>query len=203
MKKSSPFKIIKNVIYYSIVAILLIFIVISYAIPGGLINVIGIGWYRVVSPSMEPIIRVNDFIVVKSKHDATGLVDGDIIVFETYLRNNKGKYEKIIVTHHFYKIDEEGKIWTYPHSKYDIPEEDRNPYDYDTWYQASGLEYIVTENDLVGIHINTIKTKGLIEFIGSPGGVIIIAVSILGITAISIFFNKNNNKDKEDNNDLE
>ena len=191
MKKSSPFKIIKNVIYYSIVAILLIFIVISYAIPGGLINVIGIGWYRVVSPSMEPIIRVNDFIVVKSKHDATGLVDGDIIVFETYLRNNKGKYEKIIVTHHFYKIDEEGKIWTYPHSKYD------------TWYQASGHEYIVTENDLVGIHINTIKTKGLIEFIGSPGGVIIIAVSILGITAISIFFNKNNNKDKEDNNDLE
>src|SRR5690554_4221522 len=107
MKDKKYFKIIKNVLYYGIVGILLLIISISFLIPGGIIEVFGVGWYRVVSSSMEPIIRIDDYIVVKKIDNTDNLEDGDIIVFETFFYNN-GKYQKAIVTHHYYETNELG-----------------------------------------------------------------------------------------------
>lgn len=209
MKNKNIFKIIKNILYYTVVGILLMIISISFLIPGGIIEVFGVGWYRVVSSSMEPIIRIDDYIVVKKIDNTDNLEDGDIIVFETFFYNN-GKYQKAIVTHHYYQTDELGHIITYPHSQFNLSEEERR---YDSWRKSSSEEYFVTSNDLVGLKTKTLKTKELINFFSflfqTPLGITLIIINVSIITGAVILIKKaykktDINEDKEDDsNELE
>src|SRR5690606_1373582 len=114
-------------LYYTVIGLLLFIIAVSLFIPSGLIKVMGFGWYRVVSNSMEPLIMIDDYIIAIRKDEPSELEEGDIIVFETYFFHN-GAYSKDVVTHHFGGFTEEGYILTYPHSQVD--EDDKV---YDTW----------------------------------------------------------------------
>ncbi len=194
-------KNIKNIIYYGVVIFLVFIISISLFIPNGLVRIVGFGWYRVVSASMEPLIMTGDYIIVTRKDDASGLKDGDIIVFETYFYNPaKGGYGKDIVTHHFYKIDENGYIITYPHSQYGLPEDERY---YDPWRKGPNEPYYVTEDDLIGVHKLTLPLAGTINFLTSPYGILVIVINVGLIIGLYMILKKDRviPKDNEDQSD--
>lgn len=187
-------KKVKNIIYYGVIIFLVFIIAISLFIPNGLVKIVGVGWYRVVSASMEPLIMTGDYIIVTKKDNVDGLKDGDIIVFETYFYNPaKGGYSKDIVTHHFYKMDESGHIITYPHSQYGLPEDTRF---YDPWRKGPNVPYYVTESDLIGVHQATIPLAGPINFITSPYGIVVIIINIGLFIGLYVILKKDKVKEK-------
>ncbi|MBN3491194.1 S24 family peptidase [Acholeplasma equirhinis] len=166
---------LKNTLYYVFIGLLIFIIAVSLFIPQGLVKVAGFGWYRVVSDSMEPVIMVDDYIVVVRKNDPENLVEGDIIVFETWFWHNNA-YSKDVVTHHFGGFTEEGYILTYPHSQHD--KEDKI---YDEWKKGPGQIYNLTVDDLLGVHVLTIKSNQFIGFVTflftTPIGLTIVAIN--------------------------
>jgi len=114
--KKSIFKVISNILYYVVILFLLVVIAVSLFIPNGLVKVFGVGWYRVVSGSMEPLIMKGDFIIVTNNTNPNTYETGDIIIFETHFYNVEvGTYIRDVVTHHFYDVTEEAYIRTYRH----------------------------------------------------------------------------------------
>lgn len=175
-------KVIKNILYYGTILFLIIVIAISLFIPNGLVKVFGVGWYRVVSGSMEPYIMTGDYIIVVKDQDVENFKDGDVIVFETYRKNRSlGINEKVVVTHHFYKVDENGFVLTYPHSQYDKLPEDRG---LDPWEIYPDGNYNVKISDVIGRHQMTIQMSGFNHFIQSPYGIF---TMLMGITSIISF----------------
>lgn len=157
-----PWRIIKDVLFYGIIGFLTFIIVISIAIPNGLIKTLGVGWYKVISPSMEDLIMVNDFIVA-TKVDPSTLEEGDIIIFETWVKPQGSiTFQYTVVTHHFHEIDEEGHVITYPHTVIDMPA--NNEAKYDRWYTKNGDRHYVLAEDIVGKHVMTIPASGFINF---------------------------------------
>lgn len=189
--KKNISKIIKDTIYYGIILFLVAIISVSLFIPNGLVKVFGVGWYRVVSDSMEPLILVDDFIIVTKDTDVDNFEDGDIIVFETHFRNNQGIYMHGAMTHHFYKVDEHGHILTYPHSQAHLEPHERV---IDKWYKPFGEDYFVTEDDIIGRHTTTLKTSYVISFITSPYGVGVILINIGLVIGIIILFQYDKHK---------
>src|SRR5690606_16861195 len=124
--KKNVVRIVQSTLYYISIIFLLFLLIVSVMIPNGLVKTIGVGWYRVVSNSMEPIIMTGDYILVLRDQNVDAFEDGDIIVFETYfLVPGINMYQKEVVTHHFYRVDEDGFIITYPHSQYDLSPSER------------------------------------------------------------------------------
>lgn len=193
--KRHPLKIIKDVFFYGIIGFLTFIIVISVSMDNGLINTLGFGWYRVKSGSMEDLIMVNDFIVA-TKTDISTLEKGDIIIFETWVRPEGSiSYIYTVVTHHFYEIDEEGHVITYPHTRNDFSES--NSAKYDKWNKPTGEVHFVTPDDIVGKHAFTIPTAGLIAFLNymfaSPIGWSLLIVNV-GLIVLIIWYVKTNFK---------
>src|SRR5690606_40734803 len=108
---------------------------------------------------MEPIIMVDDYIVVVKKNDPENLVEGDIIVFETWFWHNNA-YSKDVVTHHFGGFTEEGYVLTYPHKEHEKEEKQ-----YDIWRKSAGQIYNLTVDDLIGQHVFTVESSGFINFL--------------------------------------
>lgn len=197
---SNLFNTIKNVVYYTVVAFLSFVIIFSIARPGELIKVINVGWYKVVSKSMQPLIMVDDFIIAKKIDNADDLKDGDIIIFETYFYHN-GSYSKDIVTHHFSHITSEGYIITYPHSQFGL---DKDEIKYDSWYKNPDEKHFVTEYDLMGKHIETIplhsSRKMIIYLFTRPLGItfILLGLSIVGYGFYYFSKSKESNEEVEE-----
>ncbi len=161
--KKRPWQIIKDVLFYGIIGFLTLVIVISVSIPNGLIKTFGVGWYKVISESMEDLIMVNDFIVATKLDDPSTLKDGDIIIFETWVKpRGTTTYVYTVVTHHFYRIDEEGHVITYPHGVYDLPADNQGKYD--KWRTSDGSTHYVLVDDIIGKHAFTIPSSGFINF---------------------------------------
>ncbi|WP_025725471.1 signal peptidase I [Acholeplasma granularum] len=199
--KKQIIKIIKNVLYYGLIIFLLFVISISLFIPNGLVKILGVGWYRVVSDSMEPTIMTGDFIVVVNDTDVNNFKDGDIIIFETYFYNDKiGAYIKDAVTHHFYKLDEDGYIITYPHSQYNKDPELRIT---DQWRKSATEIHKVTKDDLIGRHKLTIPMATFKAFITSPYGIGVIIINIGLITGLVIIYKNDKKKLEEKNKDVD
>lgn len=174
--KKRSIHIIKNILYYGITLFLLLVISISLFIPNGLVKVFGVGWYRVVSESMEPLIMTGDYIIVVKDTNVETFEDGDIIIFETHFYNrNVGTYVRNVVTHHFYGLDEAGYVLTYPHSQ-----ADKNPSmrTLDEWRSSSTTVYKLKQSDIIGRHSQTIKMSYFTAFITSPYGIAVIIINI-------------------------
>ncbi|VEU83205.1 S26 family signal peptidase [Acholeplasma hippikon] len=178
MKKT--FNLIKDILYYVLILFLSFVIIFSVARPGELINVIQVGWYKVVSRSMEPLIMVDDFIIARKLDDTVNLKDSDIIIFETYFYHN-GSYSKDIVTHHFSHVTEEGYIITYPHKEFG---KDPSEIIYDSWSKGGNEPYYVTQDDLIGIHVETIPLHSgqetLIFLVTRPLGITVTLLIFVG-----------------------
>ncbi|NWH14310.1 hypothetical protein HXX03_02335 [Acholeplasma laidlawii] len=193
--KSKYIRLIKNILYYGITFFLLIVIAVSLFIPNGLVKVFGIGWYRVVSESMEPLIMTGDYIVVVKDTDVESFEDGDIIIFETYFYNSRvGMYIRDVVTHHFYDIDDEGYILTYPHSQYNLAPELRR---LDEWRRSSTEIYRLKPEDIIGRHQSTIKMSMVSAFITSPYGVAVIIINIGLVIGLIVLYQYDKHKKQE------
>src|SRR5690554_316211 len=174
--KKSIFKVISNILYYVVILFLLVVIAVSLFIPNGLVKVFGVGWYRVVSGSMEPLIMKGDFIIVSNDTNPDTYETGDIIIFETHFYNVEvGTYIRDVVTHHFYDVTEEGYIRTYRH---EFHENGPQLSQLDDWKQNGTTPYYVTQDDLVGKHVSTIKMSTFTAFITSPYGIAVIVINV-------------------------
>lgn len=198
MKKT--IQITKNILYYVTVLFLSFVIIFSLIKPGELINVLQVGWYKVVSPSMEPNIMINDYIIVKRHKDAHTLENGDIIIFETHFYH-QGGYSRDVVTHYFSHITEEGHIITYPQSQFG---KEPDEIIYDSWYLSPGTPYYVTADDLVGKHVETIPfhsaQETLIFLVTRPIGIIITIIlgSVIFYFAYQVTISIDKKKEKKD-----
>jgi signal peptidase I len=155
-------KTIGNIIFYTLASFLFAFFMMELLFPSKTMDVLGFKGYVVVSPSMEPEIKVNDLVIV-TKVNEDDLEVGQIITFYTYLptiyQDDEGHtiYQKNTVTHYLAEITEEdGKtiIKTKDYTKY------HNNGSYDTWRDINGDPVELTTEDIIG------KVSFVIPWIG-------------------------------------
>jgi len=159
-KKISSWKIVWRCIYGTIIAFFVFIILLVAVVPHGLIQVFGVGFYRVGSDSMEPEIRVNDYIIAKRPKIDT-LTDGDIIIFETNAQLTGAPItQKIVVIHYFGYIDDEGHILTYREANKDLPSDDSAKYD--VWGTES-TPYYVTADNIKGVYTGIIHSADFVD----------------------------------------
>ncbi len=145
-------KKIGNIIFYIFASILLMFIVLEIILPSKTMDILGFKGFVVVSPSMEPEIKVNDLVIV-TKIEEENLSVGEIITFYTYLPtvklDHEGNtiYKRSKVTHYiadFYHEDGKIIIKTKDYRKY------HNDGSFDTWNDSNGDPVEITYDDVIG-----------------------------------------------------
>lgn len=106
-KKRKIFTVIINVISYILLLILAVYVVMHFIFPRHVIKIFRFQHITVLTDSMEPVINVDDVIIIKN-FNPDRLKKGDIITFYVDL-NNDGKKE--MVTHYFYEsvLGDDGK----------------------------------------------------------------------------------------------
>ena len=100
---------IANIIASVLVIASLAFViyVMVYSAQGKAVNVFGHSILKVVTGSMEPTLRVDDYIIIR-KTDPSELAEGDIISFYSDQSDIRGK----LVTHRIVGVDEDGRFIT-------------------------------------------------------------------------------------------
>ncbi len=160
MKKT--LKIGGNILFYLISGLLLISILLELFAPDKTIDIIGFKGFVVVSRSMEPVINVNDIVIV-TKANESSLEPGDIISFYAYLptihEDDEGNiiYEKNVVTHYLGELITDGEntiIKTYGTAN--------NEGEYDQWNDAYGNPTDLTTGDVLGKVSLTIPKVGFV-----------------------------------------
>ncbi len=111
MKKNKVFriiKLIKNIICWSLIAVLVFTLVVFFMsrINGSTPSVFGYSIFRVSSGSMEPELMVGDIILDKTVDNPEDLKVGDVITFKS------SDYGDLLVTHKVIKApyEENGKL---------------------------------------------------------------------------------------------
>jgi len=135
--------------------------------PRRIIKIFQLQHYIVKTDSMEPVINVDDVIIIKNIKPEN-LQPGDIISFYIDLDNN-GNEE--IVTHYFYDrvVDGEGMV-VYRSIKNMSTEPDN---------------WEIEENNIIGKYILRIPKAGrIIRFIRHPIGLVVLTVNIIVIYLI-------------------
>lgn len=165
-------EMVRLVVQYAVIGIILLYIGVTVLIPEQTVKIFKFQPYNVVTESMEPLIMVNDVVVVKA-FDMEEAQVGDIITFEADIDYN-GTME--VVTHYIYSIDESGSqpiIRTHRH--FENPDE-VTP---DTW--------LISSDQVLGTYSFHIKYLGfLIGFIKSIYGIAVIAANIIIFGTIKI-----------------
>jgi signal peptidase len=140
------------------------------------IKVFGFKPYVVITESMEPVINVNDMVVVR-QFDMDEAEVGDIITFNADIDYN-GTQE--VVTHYIYSITDDNGTTIIRTNRYF--DEDATPIP-DTW--------LLTEDDVLGAYWFQIPKLGfLVQFLKSPFGIAAILVNAGVITAIVLLLKK-------------
>lgn len=181
--KSTLKDYIKTGLFFLIIGILVLYIAISVFMPKSVVNVFGFKPYVVITDSMEPVINVNDLIVV-SKPKVDELAVEDIITFYADI-NYDG--EKEIVTHYIYSINEnaEGDLVFKTHGYF---AESNDVYS-DYW--------VIGEDDVLGQHSFTIPYVGaVVQFVKSPFGIAALVVNLGIIVGIIYIIKKTDKKTK-------
>ncbi|QWC00170.1 signal peptidase I [Mycoplasmatota bacterium] len=185
-KNKKIYSLIKMILFYVLVFFLSMFVIFEVFMPKQTVKVFGFKPYNVITQSMEPVLKVNDLIIVKN-FDVEDLEEEDIITFYADIDYNG---EKEIVTHYIYSIDmndsDEYIIRTNRHF-----DEDNNIVP-DTW--------ILNEDDVLGLYSFKIPYLGYVtEFFKSPFGIAAIVVNAGIIAAIVILIKREKKmKMKED-----
>ena len=111
MKKNKVFriiKLIKNIICWTLIAVLVFTLVVFFMsrINGSTPSVFGYSIFRVSSGSMEPELMVGDIILDKTVDNPEDIKVGDVITFKS------NDYGDLLVTHKIIKApyDENGKL---------------------------------------------------------------------------------------------
>lgn len=134
-------------------------------------------FYVVSSGSMEPVLDVNDVLIVRNGGSWEELVVGDIIVF------NRPEGGDRVIVHRIVDIDEDADGDITIRTKGDA-----NP------SSIPGTDYPITEGDYIGKVISVVPGIGVVTKIISPPVNYIIIAIILAI----LFFNRLGRKDSKD-----
>ncbi len=127
--------------------------------------------YVIATNSMEPVIDVGDIVIINTDVSYDSLETGQIIAFLADIRGN-GKKE--VVVHYLYSITLTDGVRTYR----SIPEVSDTV---DPW--------ILTDSDIVGIHVTTIPKVGpILLFAQSTIGRIVIIADIAVIYGLLSLF---------------
>lgn len=179
-KKNKVFGYIKTGLFFALAGILVVYIIINLIIPKQAVKVFGFKPYVVITDSMEPLINVNDLIVVKNPK-VENLVEEDIITFYADI-NYDG--EKEIVTHYIYSVNEndDGDLLFKTHRHFEDGAEVYSDY------------WVIGEDDVLGQHVFTIPYVGaFIQFVKSPFGIAAMLVNI-GVIVGIVYIIKNTKK---------
>lgn len=181
IKNKKVYKFIKTILFYIILFLLSMYVVFEIFIPNQTVKVFGFKPYNVMTQSMEPVLNVNDMIIVKNFKVEDLEVD-DIITFYADIDYNG---EKEIVTHYIYSITEDAPgEYTIRTNRY--YSDDQSPVA-DTWR--------LNENDVLGLYSFKIPYLGYVtEFFKSPFGIAALVVNAAIITTIVILIKRENKK---------
>jgi signal peptidase I len=176
------FRIILKVVYILIALFFLSYILVSFIAPKNLVNVFGFKIERVLTPSMDPKIKVNDAVfVVKAR--AEKLKEGDIINFEAYVETKSKKIVPITITHYLGEIFEEEAVTYYKTQSF----ENREIGSFDSdWVNEEGESIDITFENINGKIAFTIPYLGyLIMILQDP---IMVGLIVINIGLVYIIF---------------
>ncbi|MDX9692086.1 MAG: hypothetical protein RBT45_06485 [Acholeplasmataceae bacterium] len=195
MKKMKS-KLISNIIFYLVIILMGSYIIINAFMPTRVIDIFGFQGMPVLTPSMDPKIKVNDYIIITDVNPSK-LEKDDIISFYTYLPTTTGGFSRQIVTHYVYDVieDENGRYFqTYSELK-DVND---NPV-VDEWENTQG-DVLIRDEDIIGLYQFRIPLLGgAIMFIQNIfQNPIMLVLIIVNITVIVVLIKYILKKPKEE-----
>lgn len=147
-------KTLKNASYYIIVILMVTYIVMLAFRPDQMMDYLGFRSFIITSDSMEPVLEVNDLIVIKQV-DEEDIQKNDIITFYTYL-SEIGQYG--YVTHNVVDIIEQEGETVY------ITQGERHYSDsVDRWFDENGDPINITIEEVEGEYVFKIPKVGYIK----------------------------------------
>lgn len=147
-------KTIKNASYYIVVILMVTYIVMLAFRPDQMMDYLGFRSFIITSDSMEPVLEVNDLIVIKQV-DEEDIQKNDIITFYTYL-SEIGQYG--YVTHNVVDIIEQDDETVY------ITQGERHYSDsVDRWFDETGDPINITIDEIEGEYVFKIPKVGYIK----------------------------------------
>lgn len=156
-------KSIGNIIFYIFASFLTMFVILELFFPSKTMDVLGFKGFVVVTDSMEPLIKVNDVVII-TKLEEEDLEIGQIITFYTYLKTDQKDLEgnwiyiRSRVTHYLADIrveENQTVIKTKSYNKY------HEGGSFDAWNDENGDFKDITTDDIIG------KVSLTIPFIGA------------------------------------
>lgn len=144
---------IKTILFYLVVAVLLLYIAVLLISPNRMMDIFGFRSFIIVSNSMEPELNVNDLIIVRES-EPEDLEVGDIISFNVYISDID---EVSTVTHYIGAIETIGDTTIYQtkgaHQADGI---------YDKWVDDDGNRIYITYEDIEGEYLFKIPYLGYV-----------------------------------------
>ncbi|MBI9010203.1 MAG: signal peptidase I [Tenericutes bacterium] len=164
----------------AIIGALLLYISTVLFMPELTVKIFGFKPYTVYTESMEPVLNVNDVVVVGA-FDISEAEVGDIITFNADIDYN-GTDE--VITHYIYSIEGEGDEIIIRTNRY-----------FDDLTEATPDTWLISPDEVLGTYSFNIPYLGyVIGFISSIFGIVTIAANILIIFVIK-FINKKARKE--------
>lgn len=173
-------KFISDAIYIVTVIALITYIAMNLFMPKNVTSLFGIQTLVIMTDSMDPVIAIDDLIVIKQP-DYDELEVGDIITFETYIANFD---EEVLVTHYIAEIYEEDGVRYYRTNSVKNQLED-------VWRDEIGEIDNITDDDIIGEFLFKVPNAATgIKFIKSPIFAALALFNIVIIVVISKFLKK-------------
>jgi len=167
---------ILSIFGYLLGALLVVYILLGVLLPQQTINWFGFRTFVVVSRSMEPVINVNDMIII-TRAEEEDIDTGDIITFRAHIPE-LGDYG--FVTHYVGDVLVDGS----GNEIYKTQGATADPDDYDEWTDGQGNPIEIQIDDVVGKYQFRIPRAGiLISMLRDP-----IFVGLLAINGTIIYF---------------
>lgn len=171
-ESSKTKKILKqtsSILFYVLSGLLITFILMEIIIPKSTIKVFQFKPYVVITESMEPVLNVDDMIIVYNPN-LDKLDKGDIITFEADI-NYDGTKE--VITHYIDSIT--------------LDSQDERVYRTIRHDGVAPDSWILRDDDIIGVYGFRIPKLGvLVTFLRSPFGIAAVAVNIVIIIGIVI-----------------
>lgn len=139
--------------------------------------------YIIMTPSMVPVINVDDVVIIDNSISVEDLEEGQIIAFYHDLYIDDVLFEDQVIVHYLNTINNDGDETTYLTNS--------SNGEIDPW--------VLTEDDILGKHVTTISRIGkILRFAQSDiGKIVLIAdVIIIYILIEFVFDDKKGKKDK-------
>ena len=171
-KSKGNLKLAGTIAFYVFSGLLLLFILFEVFIPSTTVKVFQFKPYVVITPSMEPVINVDDMVIVTNptQKKLGDLNEGDII---TFLANADYSIDgsKEIVTHYVYSVTTNS--------------ENERIIRTNRYGSTTPDPWVLQDDDILGIYAFRIPWVGtLINFIKSPYGIAAITINILVIGGV-------------------